>query len=264
MSQTSKFVIQAVKSDSNNHVFYIKCDNKPAVCIVPKTEDREAFFRSYRLTPSGYDELRDALARKYWIAAQENKSINCADEIFYLWVAKQRVELIEHATIFRSKDNKLMLIPTITGRGKQPPREVTLQQWQRLWLADDMHDYKLRLAAYIFDDILAECVEKQPTTQAENSVHSQWQRLKEKHPDAILLFRCGDFYEIYNEDAQKVASVLGITVCEEGSSIQSGITHVAGFPFHHLDTHLPKMVRAGFRVAICDQIEAPKPQLSRR
>jgi len=81
----------------------------------------------------------------------------------------------------------------------------------------------------------------------------QFHDLKKKHPDALLLFRCGDFYDSYEDDAKACAEILGITLtkCKNGISM-------AGFPFHALDTYLPKLIRAGKRVAICDQIEDPK------
>ena len=78
--------------------------------------------------------------------------------------------------------------------------------------------------------------------------------LKAQHPDAVLLFRCGDFYETYCEDATTASQILGITLTRRSN----GGTEMAGFPHHALDTYLPKLVRAGKRVAICDQLEDPK------
>ena len=87
----------------------------------------------------------------------------------------------------------------------------------------------------------------------------QFFSLKEKHPDALLLFRCGDFYETYCEDAVEASRILGITLTRRnngGSATKP--TEMAGFPHHALDTYLPKLIRAGRRVAICDQLEDPK------
>jgi DNA mismatch repair protein MutS len=88
----------------------------------------------------------------------------------------------------------------------------------------------------------------------------QFYDLKAKHPDALLLFRCGDFYETYNEDASVAAEILGITLTKRSSvaGTSASGTAMAGFPYHALDTYLPKLVRAGKRVAICDQLEDPK------
>ena len=84
----------------------------------------------------------------------------------------------------------------------------------------------------------------------------QYNQFKAKHPDAILLFRVGDFYETYGEDAVKSSKILGITLTRHGKGASQ--TELAGFPHHALDTYLPRLVRAGFRVAICEQLEDPK------
>lgn len=86
----------------------------------------------------------------------------------------------------------------------------------------------------------------------------QFKRFKSEHPDALILFRCGDFYETYLEDAVTASSVLGITLTHRSSKGDGKGTEMAGFPFHALDAYLPKLIRAGFRVAICDQLEDPK------
>ena len=82
--------------------------------------------------------------------------------------------------------------------------------------------------------------------------------LKSKHPDALLLFRCGDFYETYCDDAVNASKILGITLTRRNNGSSQGSTEMAGFPHHALDTYLPKLIRAGRRVAICDQLEDPK------
>ena len=88
----------------------------------------------------------------------------------------------------------------------------------------------------------------------------QFYDLKAKHPDAVLLFRCGDFYETYCSDAIVASEILGITLTKRsnGKSDTAKAIEMAGFPFHALDNYLPKLVRAGKRVAICDQLEDPK------
>lgn len=85
----------------------------------------------------------------------------------------------------------------------------------------------------------------------------QFFSMKEKHPEALLLFRCGDFYETYCDDAVEAARILGITLTRRNNGAASG-AEIAGFPHHALDTYLPKLIRAGKRVAICDQLEDPK------
>lgn len=86
----------------------------------------------------------------------------------------------------------------------------------------------------------------------------QFFSMKRQHPDALLLFRCGDFYETYGDDAIEGSRILGITLTKRNNGGNSGETAMAGFPHHALDTYLPKLIRAGTRVAICDQLEDPK------
>lgn len=87
----------------------------------------------------------------------------------------------------------------------------------------------------------------------------QFYELKDKNPDAVMLFRCGDFYETYCEDAITASAVLGITLTRRNNGGKGGTPiEMAGFPYHALDTYLPRLIRAGHRVAICDQLEDPK------
>jgi len=85
----------------------------------------------------------------------------------------------------------------------------------------------------------------------------QHRAIKQKYPDAVLLFRVGDFYETFGEDAVIASQVLGITLTKRNNGAAFS-SELAGFPHHALDTYLHKLVRAGYRVAICDQLEDPK------
>ena len=91
------------------------------------------------------------------------------------------------------------------------------------------------------------------TTKTENKMVKMFNELKAKHPDAVILFRVGDFYETYCEDAKKIAEVLGLTLTRQAKTKMD----LAGFPHHALDTYLPKLIRAGLRVAISDDISEP-------
>lgn len=95
------------------------------------------------------------------------------------------------------------------------------------------------------------------TLPGETPLMKQYNSIKAKYPDAMLLFRVGDFYELFNEDAVKASSILGIVLTKRSNGAASEMD-LAGFPYHALDTYLPKLVRAGQRVAICDQLEDPK------
>ena len=91
----------------------------------------------------------------------------------------------------------------------------------------------------------------------ETPLMKQYFEMKAKHPDAVLLFRCGDFYETYKEDAVTASKILGITLTRRANGAASFV-ELAGFPYHAVDVYLPKLVRAGERVAICEQLEDPK------
>ena len=99
--------------------------------------------------------------------------------------------------------------------------------------------------------------EKTPRKPEETPLMKQYYSVKAVHPDAILLFRVGDFYETYGNDAVKASGILGITLTRRANGAASSV-EMAGFPYHAIDTYLPKLVRAGERVAICEQLENPK------
>ena len=96
--------------------------------------------------------------------------------------------------------------------------------------------------------------EKKPT---ETPMMKQYFAMKAQHPEAVLLFRCGDFYETYGDDALTASKVLGIVLTKR-SSATPGAIPMAGFPYHSLETYLPRLVRSGYKVAVCDQLEDPK------
>ncbi|MGE5420611.1 MAG: DNA mismatch repair protein MutS [Chloroflexota bacterium] len=99
--------------------------------------------------------------------------------------------------------------------------------------------------------------EAEQNSYVETPLMKQYYSIKTKHPDAILLFRVGDFYETFGEDAIKTSEILGITLTRRANGSASFV-ELAGFPYHALDTYLPRLVRAGQRVAICEQLEDPK------
>lgn len=99
--------------------------------------------------------------------------------------------------------------------------------------------------------------ESQAVAKKETPLMQQYNRIKAKHPDTVLLFRVGDFYETFGSDAVDAANVLGIVLTKRGNGSASEV-ELAGFPHHSLDTYLPKLVKAGLKVAVCDQLEDPK------
>src|ERR1700760_3500887 len=94
-------------------------------------------------------------------------------------------------------------------------------------------------------------------SSADTPLMQQHRAIKQKYPDAILLFRVGDFYETFGSDAITASQVLGITLTKRNNGYNAS-NELAGFPHHALDTYLHKLVKAGYRVAICDQLEDPK------
>ena len=143
-------------------------------------------------------------------------------------------------------------------------------------IARDLHDaltlsFRLRLNLELYNsngikpptpDPITPTPKETPKAEKKSSLTNtplmqQYQEMKKKHPDAILLFRIGDFYEIFGEDAVKASEILGITLTRRANGSDKYIK-LAGFPHHAIDTYLPKLVRAGQRVAICEQLEDPK------
>lgn len=287
--------ISMLKDDEGKWTFAAKPENDRTFAVHPSREDVSLYFDMMK---NDHDEthvndFKTQFAQKYYsvVAANPEKEAN----IFRSNTSQEALDLISKVNAFKTKDNKILLVATI-GDEKQKSVEINQSQWQRMWLADDKQDYKTHLAAILYSDVLAgkledmkrsispdvdgtqlheenehrEYHEEEKRQQQQKSnvppIIKQYNDLKQKHPDALLLFRCGDFYETYKEDAVKASNILGITLTkhskrmdEEGKPLK-----MAGFPYHALDTYLPKLIRAGERVAICDQLESPRQETSQQ
>lgn len=287
--------ISMLKDDEGKWTFAAKPENDRTFAVHPSREDVSLYFDMMK---NDHDEthvndFKTQFAQKYYsvVAANPEKEAN----IFRSNASQEALDLISKVNAFKTKDNKILLVATI-GDEKQKSVEINQSQWQRMWLADDKQDYKTHLAAVLYSDVLAgkleemkhsispdvdgtqlheenehrEYHEEEKRQQQQKSnvppIIKQYNDLKQKHPDALLLFRCGDFYETYKEDAVKASNILGITLTkhskrmdEEGKPLK-----MAGFPYHALDTYLPKLIRAGERVAICDQLESPRQKTSQQ
>ena len=270
--------VTMLKDDDGKWTLVAKPENDRTVAVHPSKEDISMYFDMMK---NDHDEahindFRTQFAQKYYsvVATHPEKEVN----LFRSGAPQESLDMINKVNAFKTKDSKILLVATI-GDEKQKPVEINQSQWQRLWLADDKKEYKTHLATILYADVLAakRGDVKQNTAETENNkrdmnetivvppILRQYNDLKKKHPDAMLLFRCGDFYETYKDDAVKASNILGITLTrysqrkeEDGSALR-----MAGFPYHALDTFLPKLIRAGERVAICDQIEQNrKPQQS--
>lgn len=307
--------ILMMRDDDGKWALYMKPENEKSFCVYPDKADVNLFFTTVKQGNEEVSEMmRQEMAQKYYLATNEKPEQRI--DIFKSDATPEELNQIERVNIFKTKATEnqpsvILCLPTINGE-KLKPREVTPSQWQRLWLADDMQDYKKHLAASLFADVLrkgradavavgtdkseqeaqTENVNQKPVQQEEKNQESskdedkkdeakeetkktetkavaaaslspmlkQFYDLKAKHPDAILLFRCGDFYETYCNDAEKASKILGITLTRSSRTkdIEGKPLSMAGFPYHALDTYLPKLIRAGERVAICDQLEAPQ------
>lgn len=287
--------ISMLKDDEGKWTLAAKPENDRTFAVHPSREDVSLYFDMMKNDhdETHVNEFKTQFAQKYYsvVAATPEKEAN----IFRSNASQDALDLISKVNAFKTKDNKILLVATI-GDEKQKSVQISQSQWQRMWLADDKQDYKTHLAAILYSDVLAGKLEEMKrsvspdvdgTQLHEENEHreyheeekrqqqqmsnvppiiKQYNDLKQKHPDALLLFRCGDFYETYKEDAVKASNILGITLTkhskrmdEEGQPLK-----MAGFPYHALDTYLPKLIRAGERVAICDQLESPRQKTSQQ
>ena len=287
--------ISMLKDDEGKWTLAAKPENAHTFAVHPSREDVSLYFDMMKNDhdETHVNEFKTQFAQKYYsvVAANPEKEVN----IFRSNASQDALDLISKVNAFKTKDNKILLVATI-GDEKQKSVQINQSQWQRMWLADDKQDYKTHLAAILYSDVLAGKLEEmkrsispdvEGTQLHEENEHreyheeekrqqqqmsnvppiiKQYNDLKQKHPDALLLFRCGDFYETYKEDAVKASNILGITLTkhskrmdEEGKPLK-----MAGFPYHALDTYLPKLIRAGERVAICDQLESPRQKTSQQ
>lgn len=287
--------ISMLKDDEGKWTLAAKPENARTFAVHPSREDVSLYFDMMKNDhdETHVNEFKTQFAQKYYsvMAANPEKEAN----IFRSNASQDALDLISKVNAFKTKDNKILLVATI-GDEKQKAVQINQSQWQRMWLADDKQDYKTHLAAILYSDVLAGKLEEmkrsispdvEGTQLHEENEHreyheeekrqqqqmsnvppiiKQYNDLKQKHPDALLLFRCGDFYETYKEDAVKASNILGITLTkhskrmdEEGKPLK-----MAGFPYHALDTYLPKLIRAGERVAICDQLESPRQKTSQQ
>lgn len=316
--------ILMLRDDDGKWALYLKPENERAFCVYPDKADVNLFFTTVKQGDEEVsDTMRQDMAQKYYMEASNKPEMKV--DLFKSNVPAEEVEKIQRVNIFKTKETEnqpsvILCMPTVNGE-KLKPREISPSQWQRMWLAENMQDYKKHLAASLFADVLrkdrtnavavgtekseqeAQSYEvKQNTAQQEEDkaveeqkeetpekkeqkqkeekakeektkaetkaaaavaispMLKQFYDLKAKHPNAVLLFRCGDFYETYCQDAEKASKILGITLTRSSRSKDADgkPLAMAGFPHHALDTYLPKLIREGERVAICDQLESPK------
>ena len=266
--------IQMLRDDDGRWALYLKPQGETSFSVYPDKEDVNRFFTTIKQgQQEASAEVRHDLANKYYALAQNRPELKV--DLFAGPAENADLSKIKRVNIFRTKDERILCAPVIDGIEKVQPRLVTPQQWQRMWAAEDMAEYKTCLAAKLFADVLQQAnaqAQSQESHQGEQTriafdanakgqpftpaMQEQYDQLKGKHPDAVLLFRTGDNYVAYKEDAQTASRILGLDV------VHGDKADIVSFPFGDLDTHLPKLIRAGQRVAICDQLENHKQAVS--
>ena len=335
--------IMMLRDDNGKWALFLKPENEKGYAVYPDNKDINTFFSLIKNPGNKTDAFRIEMAQKYHALTGTHPELKI--DLFKSNATKEDLDRIERVNIFKTKadQSKVLCVPVIKGVDKVSARVVSHDQWQRMWLAPDMMEYKKNLAASLFADVLrqsrsnavavgtdkteqesqsqtvqetkqvvAEHKEeqehqesheeseahekkeeekkrqnspeqkkkeqeeekrKEELTKAETKavaaialspILSQFKSIKEKHPDAMLLFRRGDFYETYMDDAEKSSRILGITLTKSSKEkdLDGKPLKIAGFPHHALDSYLPKLIRAGQRVAICDLLESPKQKVS--
>lgn len=267
--------IQMLRDDDGRWALYLKPQGETSFSVYPDKEDVNRFFTTIKQgQQEASAEVRHDLANKYYALAQNRPELKV--DLFAGPAENADLSKIKRVNIFRTKDERILCAPVIDGIEKVQPRLVTPQQWQRMWAAEDMAEYKTCLAAKLFADVLQQAnaqAQSQEPHQGEQTriafdanakgqpftpaMQEQYDQLKGKHPDAVLLFRTGDNYVAYKEDAQTASRILGLDV------VHGDKADIVSFPFGDLDTHLPKLIRSGQRVAICDQLENPEQTISK-
>ncbi len=267
--------IQMLRDDDGRWALYLKPQGETSFSVYPDKEDVNRFFTTIKQgQQEASAEVRHDLANKYYALTQNRPELKV--DLFAGPAENADLSKIKRVNIFRTKDERILCAPVIDGIEKVQPRLVTPQQWQRMWAAEDMAEYKTCLAAKLFADVLQQAnaqAQSQEPHQGEQTriafdanakgqpftpaMQEQYDQLKGKHPDVVLLFRTGDNYVAYKEDAQTASRILGLDV------VHGDKADIVSFPFGDLDTHLPKLIRSGQRVAICDQLENPEQTISK-
>lgn len=288
--------VQMIQDDEKRWALYIKPEGKPGYSVYPDKDDLNRFFTTLKQAMQNISAVRSELAGKYYLLAESNPELKT--DLFSTHVQDIDLNRIERVSVYKTRQDGIRCAATIDGRQLQP-RSVTPQQWQRMWVADDPVKYKKHLAATLFADVLRKGQVQEETTgekmsaeterkqteraaadppaenvqpdkdgvtaenrQVDASILEQWEKLKEKHPDTVLLLRKDDSYEAYKEDAEKAGRILGVEVRKLRTTDEKDM-ETAAFQAKELDMFLPKLIRGGCRVAICDGIE-PKPNTGRQ
>lgn len=272
--------ISMIKDDDGRYALLLKPEGQDSYAIYPDKDDTNRFFATIKTGDTeAATAIRNELAQKYHAMAINHPELKT--DLFYNGAAEGvNPDLNYKVCIFKTRDEKIMISLNMGDGQRIPPRELTNQQWQRLWVADNVAQYKNNLAALVYADILKkEQQEEQKQQQEEQKkeenqnddrkdvvanavvtahIIQQFEKMKEKHPDAVLLFRHGDEYTSFREDADKLKEILGTKINKE--QFDGKTERYSSFPHSELDERLPKLIRAGERVAICEEMTDQRSQ----
>lgn len=271
--------ISMIKDDEGKWALLLKPQDGQSYAIYPDKEDQNRFFATIKSANAETSQaVRNELAQKYHAIASNHPELKT--DLFYgnhpEGVDMDRIKTVN---IFRTRDNKIMMSMKLDNNQHIPARELTAQQWQKLWVADNVSEYKANLAAVVYADILREdrreeLVQKEEEKKEEEktdgrkaaaavaviSAHmlQQHASLKAKHPDSMLLLESNGKYLIIGDDAVRAHDILGLKYQKE--QIGEKKERFVSILRSDLDTSLPKLVRAGERVAICEELQDPRKQ----
>lgn len=262
--------ILMMKDDDGRWMLYLQAQDEKPFALYPDKADLNKFFTAAHQGNAVISAaVRQELAVKYYELSRVKPDLKV--DVMGEKASEEDTSRIQRVNVFRNKQGQFMIVAKVTDTPRDmPARPITAAQWQRLWLSGDHEGYKRDLAAKVFADFLhpeniqkndkgKTADEKREKTGTIESVLNpeimrQYKELKKKHPDAILLFKAGDQISSYRDDARKVASILGISLNRSlrNRDTDGSVVSVAGFPSHALDSFLPRLIRAGERVAVCE------------
>ena len=256
--------IQMVRDDNNGWAMYLKPVNEAGFAVSPDKGDLNRFFTTVKQNQAEADVVRNELAQKYYAMAKANPSVK--SDLFGSVPEGIDPLRIKRVNIFKTKDDKILCVPIIDGMQKVQPREVSKQQWQRMWITDDVNQYKTNLAATLFADILRQQAQTE-TTERNNNIEvakaepevahnfeglKQYENLKDKYEDSTLLMKVGESYAAYGRDAVRVGDILGIALKEMMPPERLEKMGFITLSAEEFSKNLPKLNEAGLSVAVQD------------
>ena len=290
-NQVSKAVsfeqITILKDDNEKWTLVARPNEQKPFAIHPSKQDISMYFDSLK-NPNKEEgvSIRTELAQKYYGLSLQHPELKV--DIFNTGATQENIEKIDRVNVFRTKDQKNMIIAYVDGKALQPI-ELNKSLYQRFWLTDNRSAYKVALAASLYAETLNN-IKKEGTKQAQEveqtatkeqskqsevshdtaeknipPIMEQYKALKKNYSDALLLFRKGNYYIAYSDDAVTLSKKLDLEIKTEKNHYENEKTPLrsASFPASSLDGNLPKLIRSGSRVAICtpneEEQKIPKP-----